>query len=118
MEFGLFCDKEILSTVIVSLTFVSYFIGAGLSGYISDRFGRKRTVLIGLAVGNLAGLLLRFMPNWWSFLIFWMFMHLGIHLAYIAASVYVIEIVGPAKRHYGQAMSIGFGVGYILSQTL
>ena len=35
-------------------------------------------------------------------------------VAYIAASVYVVEIIGPSKRHYGQITSIGFGIGYML----
>ena len=58
------------------------------------------------------------MPTWWSFLIFWMVMHTFNHLAYIAASVYVVEVVGPSKRHYGQIMSIGFGIGYVLSSPI
>ena len=37
-----------------------------------------------------------------------------IHSAHISASVYVVEVVGPSKRHYGQMMSIAFGVGYCL----
>lgn len=118
MDFGLFCDKQIIPTVIASCTFVAFFIGAAAAGYVSDRFGRKRTVLIGISFGSIFGLLLRFMPTWWSFLIFWLLMHTFLHLAYISASVYVIEILGPAKRHYGQAMSIGFGIGYILSSPL
>ena len=40
------------------------------------------------------------------------------HTAYIAASVYVVEIIGPSKRHYGQLMSVGFGIGYMLSSPL
>ena len=79
---------------------------------------RKRCTIIGLTIGNLAGLMLRFMPTWWSFLIFWMVMHTFNHLAYIAASVYVVEVVGPSKRHYGQIMSIGFGIGYVLSSPI
>lgn len=40
MQFGLFCDKKIISTVITSLTFVSFFIGAGVAGQLADKFGR------------------------------------------------------------------------------
>ena len=45
MEFGLFCDKKIISTVITSLTFVSFFIGAGVAGQLADKFGRWVPVL-------------------------------------------------------------------------
>ena len=34
----------------------------------------KLIVIVGLSLGNLFGLMLRFMPNWWSFLIFWILM--------------------------------------------
>ena len=58
---------------------------------------RKRCTIIGLTIGNISGLMLRFMPTWWSFLIFWVIMHTFNHVAYIAASVYVVEVVGPSK---------------------
>jgi len=45
MEFELFCDKKIISTVITSLTFVSFFIGAGVAGQLADKFGRYVPVL-------------------------------------------------------------------------
>ena len=45
MEFGLFCDKKIISTVITSLTFVSFFVGAGVAGQLADKFGRYVPVL-------------------------------------------------------------------------
>ena len=45
MEFGLFCDKKIISTVITSLTFVSFFVGAGVAGQLADKFGRYVSVL-------------------------------------------------------------------------
>ena len=32
--------------------------------------------------------------------------------------MYVVEVVGPSKRHFGQIMSIGFGIGYILSSPI
>ena len=34
--------------------------------------------------------------------------------AHISGSVYVVEVVGPSKRHYGQMVSIAFGFGYCL----
>ena len=118
MEFGLFCDKEFVPTVIKALIFVAKFLGAAIAGYLSDTFGRRRTVMGGLIVANSAGLVLRFMPRWEAFIVFWVIIHASAHLAYIAASVWVIEVVGPTKRHFGQLISIGFGVGYMLTSAL
>ena len=59
---------------------------------------RKRCAIVGLSIGNAFGLMLRFMPNWWSFLIIWVVVMVFNHVAYIAAVVYVVEIVGPSKE--------------------
>jgi len=118
MQYGLFCEKEIISTIIASLTFVAFFIGAFLSGIVSDRFGRVKTTFVSTLTGSLLSLLLRLMPTWWSFLIVWFFMQGSFHIAYIAASVYIVEVIGPSKRHYGQITSVGFGIGYMLSSPL
>ena len=40
MEYNLLCDKQIIATIISSMTFVSFFIGAAISGMVSDKFGR------------------------------------------------------------------------------
>ena len=55
---------------------------------------------------------LAFMPNWWSFLIIDMFLHGVIQIGYLAASVYVCEILGPTKRQWAVISSILFAVGY------
>ena len=39
MEFNLVCDSEWKPRLIKSMTFVGLFIGAALSGYLSDTFG-------------------------------------------------------------------------------
>ena len=59
---------------------------------------RKRCAIVGLSIGTVFGLMLRFMPNWWSFLIIWVVVMVFNHVAYIAAVVYVVEIVGPSKE--------------------
>ena len=114
----LFCDKEIISTIITSLTFVAFFIGAFLSGIVSDRFGRVKTTLVATLTSSLLSFLLRLMPTWWAFMIVWLPMQGSFHIAYIAVSVYIVEVIGPSKRHYGQIASIGFGIGYMLSSPL
>ena len=40
MEYNLLCDRQIIATIISSMTFVAFFIGAGISGMVSDKFGR------------------------------------------------------------------------------
>ena len=40
MQFELYCDREILSTVILSMTFVAFFFGAMSAGMLADKLGR------------------------------------------------------------------------------
>ena len=47
-------------------------------------------------------------------MVIWVFMSGFIHIAYIAMSVYIVEIVGPSKRRLAMIASIMFGVGYAL----
>ena len=54
---------------------------------------RKLVSIVGLGMGNIFGLMLRFMPTWWSFLIFWVLMMGTIHAAHISASVYETELI-------------------------
>lgn len=54
---------------------------------------RKLVSIVGLGMGNIFGLMLRFMPTWWSFLIFWILMMGTIHAAHISASVYETESI-------------------------
>ena len=39
MEFDLVCEKSYIPSLMSSVTFVAFFFGAGVSGYVSDTFG-------------------------------------------------------------------------------
>ena len=40
MEYNLLCDRQIIATILSSMIFVAFVIGDGISGMLSDKFGR------------------------------------------------------------------------------
>ena len=68
---------------------------------------RKLVSIVGLGMGNIFGLMLRFMPTWWSFLIFWVLMMGTIHAAHISASVYETDSIPYNEPNY-HSQYIGF----------
>ena len=63
------CDQAFISTLLESLFFAGYFIGAALGGYLSDNYGRKLTFMSGLALSFGFGIGAAYSPNWWVFMI-------------------------------------------------
>lgn len=51
------------NALFISLTFLGMFIGAGLAGYVGDRFGRRFSYQANLALFGLASLAACFAPN-------------------------------------------------------
>ena len=113
-EFELVCSDSWKQTVIESTYFIGFFVGAGLGGYVSDNYGRRTTILIGgvaTAIFNIAASFLS--VKWYLFMIFRFFIGISSNMAYVAAYVYCMEIIGP---DYRSAMGIWvqacFAIGY------
>ena len=96
MDFDLVCDQKMIPGLIVSLTavasmFASLFVGT-LSGnkyiityiYIlfhtfnfleisslSDKFGRKKVIMVAETLALVTTIGLAFVPNWWAFCVLW-----------------------------------------------
>ncbi len=87
-----------LGSFFISSTFLGMMIGAGLSGYLGDRFGRRYSYQANLAIFGLASLGAAFAPNiyWLIALRFVMGIGLGAELVVAAATLH--EFVPPATR--------------------
>lgn len=111
-EFDLVCDRGWIVPFIISIKAVTGFVGCAIGSPMSDKYGRRVAMLV-CAIGQaLFAFPMAFMPNWWSFLIIDMIRHGIIQIGYLAASVYVCEVLGPSKRHWAVISSIIFAVGY------
>ena len=99
MDFDLVCDQKMIPGLIVSLTavasmFASLFVGT-LSGnkidyiitliiyilfhilnfleisFLSDKFGRKKVIMVAETLALVTTIGLAFVPNWWAFCVLW-----------------------------------------------
>jgi putative MFS transporter len=66
-EFGMTSTSKGL---VASFMFLGMFIGASVSGYLGDKFGRKRMLLVSIAIWSLSSFMLSWTPN---LIFFWVF---------------------------------------------
>jgi len=69
MDFDLVCDRYPLRKLQQQLTFMGLMCGVFISGLISDRWGRKRTMLCLLITVIIVGTASSFSPNYPTFLV-------------------------------------------------
>jgi len=69
MDFDLVCSRFWLQKLQQQVTFLGLMLGVSLAGFISDRFGRKKTMVILLTAIILSGIANRFAPNYPTFLV-------------------------------------------------
>ena len=96
-DFNLVCEKAWIAPFIVSIRCVSGMIFSPIGSYLGDKFGRKPAMIFSGILQTALSLPLPFMSNWWSFMILDTLLQGVITVGYMAASVYLVEILGPSK---------------------
>lgn len=81
-----------------SICFVGMFIGALTAGAVSDRIGRKKTIVAAMSVWGVAGFLLVLSPNVVYLFAVRFVLGLGLGAQFPVAMGYVSEIVSGAER--------------------
>jgi len=69
MDFDLVCDRYHLRKLQQQMTFLGLMFGVFTAGILSDKFGRRKTMIVLLLVTVLVGTLSSFSPNYPSFLV-------------------------------------------------
>ncbi|XP_037032291.1 solute carrier family 22 member 9-like [Bradysia coprophila] len=113
-EWSLICNREYLVPIISTLYFSGMAIGSFVCGLISDRFGRKPTLLLCLYAQGVIGLSLSIVYdiNWFIALRFLQ----GFFVQGLLTSIYVLlmEYCSPTKRTIaGMSFEIMWAVGLI-----
>jgi DHA1 family tetracycline resistance protein-like MFS transporter len=104
--------------LLVALYSLMQFVGAPLLGSLSDRFGRRRVILLSLLGSGLDYFLLAYAPT-----IEWFFVGRIISgltgSNFSAATAYIADITPPEKRaaNFG-LIGVAFGLGFILGPAL
>lgn len=103
-----------------SICFLGMFIGAIFAGRLADRFGRKKTIIVAMAVWGAAGFALVFSPNVYYLFAMRFILGLGLGGQFPVALSYLSEIVSTAERPkymtlYQLMTPVGFAVAGVLT---
>ena len=82
----------------ISATFFGMFLGAGLAGYLGDRFGRRYSYQFNLAVFGVASLAACFAPNITVLICLRFVMGLGLGAELVVAAGTLCEFIPPRYR--------------------
>ncbi|CAH1732788.1 solute carrier family 22 member 21-like isoform X2 [Aphis gossypii] len=98
-DFGIMCEENKWKLSMVgTVNSVGQFVGIPLSGYISDKYGRKYIFITGTVLSAIFGTIKSFAANYYSFLVFEYLDSMASSGVYAATFVLAIEFVSPKSR--------------------
>ncbi|CAB3368130.1 Hypothetical predicted protein [Cloeon dipterum] len=114
-EFNLTCHRNSWKLAFVgSLNNVGRLVGLPVHGYISDRFGRRTSLIVTMVGSGIFGIVRTFAWNYESFLTFEFLEAFFSGGIYAVAFILAMEMVGPGKRVMGGAMLVwSFALGQV-----
>eukprot|EP00058_Branchiostoma_floridae_P006628 XP_002592116.1 hypothetical protein BRAFLDRAFT_59470 [Branchiostoma floridae] len=113
------CDDKWLANMAQSIYMVGVLIGSITFGDLSDRFGRKVLMFVGIVLNLVSGISTMFAPNFTAFVILRLFVGVSSMGIYLVNFVLACEIVGPSRRTLvGTVDYVFFVLGYMLEAGL
>ncbi|XP_025207541.1 solute carrier family 22 member 21-like [Melanaphis sacchari] len=98
-DFGIMCEENKWKLSMVgTVNSIGQFVGIPLSGYISDKYGRKFISITGTVLSAIFGTIKSFAFDYYSFLIFEFLDSVASSGVYAATFVLAIEFVSPKSR--------------------
>lgn len=118
-EFKLSCGDGMKNSLATSLSFIGLFVGAGLAGFCSDKFGRKITITISVFFNALFWLLQAYVPGYTAFVVIRILVQAANQAAYLTYVCYSCEVVGPnGRKTTGMIPNFTFTLGYVFDSLL
>merc|ERR1719376_184179 len=114
-EWNLVCDRRMYSTTATSFYFIGLWLGAVFFGFIADRYGRRKTILITTIGTIFSGCGVAFSPNFALFVLFRLLTGAFSHGGLLVVFVYVVEITGPMRSVTGIQLHAVFGISYLIN---
>ncbi|CAL8312568.1 unnamed protein product [Lota lota] len=114
-EWDLVCENARFNTIVCSIYMCGPLVGALLFGSLSDRFGRKPIILVGLAFQAVFGVGAALAPNIYVYTLLRFMVGTAVSAVVMNAFVLGTEWTGPKRRMLAGLMTdYFFGFGYIL----
>lgn len=104
-----------MTGLIGTTSFLGMFIGAGLSGILGDKFGRKTMLLVGIALWGIGSFLLAWAPNIQIFYASRVLLGLGMGTQFPMTQSMLSEII--PSQHRGRYISLlegGWPIAFLL----
>lgn len=89
-----------LNAAFVGVTFIGMTVGAAVAGLIGDRYGRRLSYQINLAIFGGSSLLAAFAPDMTSLIVLRFFMGIGLGAEIVVGYATLTEFIPAAKRGY------------------
>ncbi|XP_076805670.1 solute carrier family 22 member 16-like [Clavelina lepadiformis] len=118
MEWGLVCDKKIKISIATSLYMAGMWLGSIFFGYISDRFGRKPSMIAAVIGGMAASLSLNLAVDFWTFQLLRFFVGVFCYPAFMISFIYAMEINYKQRTFAGLLIHVPFAVGHALNSLI
>ena len=103
-QYGLHCSKKFLSTLIMSIFFIGWGLGAVVIGWIADRHGRKRVIMPCVIVTFVLGFISPFIPNVYVLVLFRFIMGFAFPGVLVQTAILLTEYVGNDMRPYAKVL--------------
>ncbi|XP_049872508.1 organic cation transporter protein-like isoform X2 [Pectinophora gossypiella] len=114
-EWNLICERTHLASLAQSAMQVGMLTGSLIYGHISDRYGRKAAVLLGLFCQPLFGTITAFVPEYWMFVMMRFLMGTAAGGVMLCVYVLLIEYSGKLFRPYMLGLhEVSYVLGYLL----
>ena len=111
-KFDLVCDKEYVNRVFRGIMVFGLFIGCGIGGYLADRFGRKRVMLLSTLVIVPNVMFAGYSPNIWVYGILLFIMTITCPIIWTSIGTITSELFGRDHRStalVAEGLSWSFG---------
>ncbi|XP_013405789.1 organic cation transporter protein [Lingula anatina] len=123
MQFSLVCDDSTKLTNSYIANTLGFLVGGPIMGVLSDAAGRKPSLLLGVSITGVAGIVWAFSPTYlWSIAMRFL-CGFGSTVIYSLSGTMALEMAGPNKRMavgnalaitYAGAGVLGVGIAYFL----